>query len=214
MKKAITILIGISIIVSLAGCADQGKKTENNAAQTTTLTQSEVTPSPTPVPSPTPRASEEPIKSSKASVAGIHLGDSIDALKEKFGSDFKETVQEQPSYYGQNISLLEYKSGVTAIVDNITKTVLEITVVAEDSPTNLGVKPGDSAKDVTSKYAAKYELFEGANSNGKLKGWYSVEEGELLIFDFKEGDSTHYNEKINEGDKVVSITLSNPKYFD
>lgn len=207
MKKINIILIGLGIILSFGGCAPH-----QNSKAIDSTTQAVAT-----LPSPPTQASENTVETQstiKTSISGIQLGDRIDNLKEKFGAAIKEVPLEQPSYYGQNVSQIAYPNGVSLFLDKDTNTILEITIEEGTFETNLGVKLGDSAEDVLKKYGATYKLFKGDNSEDYLQGWYVVEEGELLIFDFKKGDNTHYNGKINSSDKVVSITLSHPKYFD
>jgi hypothetical protein len=206
MKRTIAISIGLGIMLTFGGCATQQ---DINTADTTTL--SEPTPSPV-AQSSTNEEVEQTIK--KATVAGIHLGDSADILEKKFGSVIKEVPLEQPNYYGKTVSRVEYNNGVSVFIDKDLNTILEISIEVGDYETNLGLKLGASADDVLKKYSTNYKLFKGDNSDDFLKGWYIVEEGQLLIFDFKEGDGTHYNESINSGDRIVSITLSHPMYFD
>jgi hypothetical protein len=210
MKRTIAIFIGLGIMLSFGGCANQ-----QNINTTDTITQTSSTPEPTTSPAtPSPTIKDDEQINIKATVAGIRLGDSADILEKKFGTVIKEIPLEQPNYYGKTVSQVEYNNGVSAFIDKDSNTILEISVEAGDYETNLGLKLEDSADDVLRKYSTEYKLFKGDNSDDYLKGWYIVEEGELLIFDFKKDDGTHYNESINNSDRVVSITLSHPMYFD
>lgn len=198
MKKLSVIICSIAVIVLFSGC-----DISINIGNPTQKPQS--------TEKPTVRR-ESPLL--KATVAGVSLGNKLDSINGRFGDIVKTTKQEESGYYGTKVNEVIFSDKTSMIVERSTDKILTITVEDSKHETNFGIKTGDTLKSVKAKYGADYKLFKGYNSPDYITGWYMVEKDELMIFDFIKNDGSHYNENIDNSDKVISITLSNPNYFD
>ncbi len=199
MKKIPAIICSIVVLVLISSCNLFPNKSNPTVKPQSTETQ-------------TTKPSVSPLL--KATIAGVGLGDNLDSLNDRFGDILKTTTQEEGGYYGTTVNALEFSDGTTMIVEKDTGIILEMTVEDSKHETNLGIKTGETSEGVKAKYSADYKLFKGYNSPDYITGWYKVEKDELMIFDFIKNDDSHYNENISNSDKVVSMTLSKPAYFD
>lgn len=86
--------------------------------------------------------------------------------------------------------------------------------VAPEFPTNLGAKVGDTAKTVFEQYGAKYKAYESPQGDGKLEGFYELEEGKVIIFDFNKNDEMLFSTNVKPDSKVEKIRLTYVKYLD
>lgn len=126
---------------------------------------------------------EEPPEE-KISLAGISLGDSQGKVIAVFGDQYTERYNEEPGYYGEPQLFLNYDSGLRIIIGSESKKILDILVDASEFTTGSGEKVGDNAQEVLDKYREQFDEFQGENSDGKLVGWFKVDEESLIIFDF------------------------------
>lgn len=88
------------------------------------------------------------------------------------------------------------------------------TVVKEFQPNLGGIKIGDKAQDVLDNYRSKYIEPNSNQGDGKLIGWFLInDQKELIIFDFDK-DESWGNVSIKPDAKVERIRLTNFKYMD
>lgn len=149
------------------------------------------------------------------SLGGIRLGDTSEKVTEKLGKPESDNAfDDESGLIGEGYHLWEYSRGMEALIGSDSGKLLGITVTSSEFSTNLGVKVGDTAADALKKYRAKYQEFQGANSDGKLTGWFAVEDGMLVILDFNKSDGTRINESVSSDSKVESIELAYAGQFD
>ncbi len=173
-------------------------------------------PATNPDPSPTPPPAIDPEKTTdtRTSIGGIHLGDSRDDVKKTLGDKYKETVNEEPAYYGEGQYIWKYDQGIDVVIGKESLKVLDIMAYTPAVKTNLGVGVGDSAKDVLAKYKAKYKEPQSRHGEGKLEGWFEVEDGGYLIFDFNKNDGSIVNGELKDDSRVEMIKLVFSFYLD
>ncbi|MBE3581516.1 MAG: hypothetical protein IMW96_07800 [Thermoanaerobacteraceae bacterium] len=166
----------------------------------------------TPVQSP---ASGQGDKSAaRTSIAGIHLGDTREDVLRLLGNNYQETLNEEPAYYGEGQYIWKYDAGIDIVIGRDSSKVLDIMVYSPDFKTDLGAKVGDTAGDVLAKYRAKYKEPESRHGEGTLEGWFEVEDGGYLIFDFNKNDGSLVNGTIKDEDRVEMIRLIHSFYLD
>lgn len=146
-----------------------------------------------------------------ASLAGIHLGDSVQTVSDVFGDDYKEEKFEDDGFFGEGFALRQY-DGIDVVIGLSSQKVLQIDVYGSQFTTNLGDKVGDKANSVLEKYRSKYREYEGVNSDGKLTGWFQTDEETLVIFSFNE-ERSRFNEEVTDDSKVEGITLGYTFFF-
>lgn len=150
---------------------------------------------------------------SQTSLGDIHLGESADSVRQKLGEDYTPETFAEEGFFGEGYQVWHYAGGMDLIIGLESKKVLQIEVKSPKYPTDAGTKVGDSAEKVLEQYRAEYEEFEGANSDGKLAGWFRTEEHVILIFSFNE-DHSRFNESVNADSTVQAITLAYTFFFD
>jgi hypothetical protein len=148
------------------------------------------------------------------SIGGIYLGNTKQQVIQVLGDNYMETVCEEEGYYGEKQVIMEYDSGITVIVGAKTLKVLDVTAQSPNFPTDLGAKVGDSAYSVLEMYRKKYEEFESMYVDGKNIGWFIVDDGIFLIFDFDKDDGMLFNETVDAQSKVELIKLAYIMHFD
>lgn len=147
------------------------------------------------------------------SLGGITIQTTADEVTELLGDNFTEDTYDEGGYFGEAYSIWWYDEGIELLVGAESKEVIQMEVSSSKFKTNLGFGVGDDAQEVLEVYRSLYEEYEGANSNGKLPGWFVNDEGVLLIFSFNE-DGSRFNEKIDSDAKVTHITLAHAMFFD
>ncbi|MDN5361817.1 MAG: hypothetical protein PWP70_864 [Moorella sp. (in: firmicutes)] len=223
--KFLVILLVVALSLTLISCGrgGGGKGTDTAPSPNTTNRQDD-SPAQTPPPTANPdqgststpaRAPESKEETAaRTSIAGIHLGDSRDDVKKILGNKYKETVNEEPAYYGEGQYIWKYDQGIEIVIGKDSLKVLDITVYTPVWKTNLGAKVGDSAKDVLAKYRAKYKEPQSRHGEGTLQGWFEVEDGGYLIFDFDKSDGSLVNRTIKNDSRVEMIKLIHSFYLD
>jgi len=157
---------------------------------------------------------KEDSQESTPGLGGIHLGDDFTKAEELLGKDYKETLNEEQGHFSEAYYLREYSKGITLIVGKDSNKILEISVYSPDYPTNLGVKVGHTAEKVSQVYSAKYKLMESRHGYGLLEGFYLVEDGMVMIFDYNKGDNQIVNSEVKPDSQVEMIRLTRAEYLD
>ncbi|WP_258360341.1 hypothetical protein [Moorella sulfitireducens (nom. illeg.)] len=166
----------------------------------------------TPVQSPAPGQEDKP--ATRASIAGIHLGDSREDVQRILGDKYQETLIDEMAYYGEKLYIMKYDAGIEVLIGRDSLEVLDIMAYSPAYATDLGVKVGDSAKDVLAIYRTKYKEPQSRHGSGTLEGWFEVEDGVYLIFDFNKSDGSLVNGPIKDNDRVEMIRLIHSFYLD
>ena len=151
---------------------------------------------------------DEPI-----TLAGISLGDSTNKVEQNLGDDYRsETLHADGSWYGEPTSCWYYGGdNIEIVIGEESGTVLQINVYGEYS-TSAGDQVGDKADQVLPVYKENYPLAKDHFEGNHLPGWFVVEEGQWLIFNFKD-DGTLLNQSITSDEKVESIHLVYEKFM-
>ncbi|ATW26871.1 hypothetical protein [Candidatus Formimonas warabiya] len=152
-------------------------------------------------------------RTGKTSLGGISLGDSREKVQKVLGDRFTETINEEPGYYGEPQIICRYDSGINIMVGKDSQKVLDVSVDTPEFPLDSGVKVGDNGLEVLKKYRAQYDEFQGANSDGKITGWFKIEDESLLIFDF-DGNNGALKPSVTDRSLVTTIRLAYSKHFD
>jgi hypothetical protein len=192
IKKLLTIFL-ITALVALSGCAPRTSPKEQKQPNTQTP-PAQIT--------------------NKPSIGGIFIGNTKEEVAKVLGSNFKETLVEEGGQLGEPFYKIEYTKGITVIVGKTSNKVLQIDSTSPEYKTNLGTKVGDTLKDIQNTYASKYTQTESRQGDGKLEGWYNVEEEAVVIFDFNKSDETILNSNLKPESKVEMIRLTNLKFID
>ncbi|SHN63867.1 hypothetical protein [Desulfitobacterium chlororespirans] len=149
-----------------------------------------------------------------ASLGNIHLGDPFSQAEKILGKDYQETFYDEPGHFPEAWYSREYKQGIRLIVGKDSGKVLEIDAIAADFTTNLGAKVGDTAEKIKDVYADKYKPFESRHGEGPLEGFYLLEDGQLMIFDYNREDNQLVNANVKPDSKVELIRLTQSQYLD
>jgi hypothetical protein len=154
--------------------------------------------------------SDQPASDEKIYLAGVSLGDSADTVKKILGDNYScESMPED--WYSQKTSRWSYGDKIEVIIGEETDTVLTIGVYDESFTTTNGERTGLKAKEVLQAYQDKYQLVRDHFEGREIPGWFVVEEGVWLIFNFKD-DGTLVNQTIDPEDTVESIHLVYEKF--
>lgn len=200
MKKLLSVLIILGILLTF-GCSSSNVDSSPQMSEQGDLPEEKDTISET----------EDELVNEGTNIAGIHLGDSQAQVLEILGDKYTEEKFEDEGFFGEGFAMWHYE-GIDVVIGLESQKVLQIDVYAPQFTTNLGDKVGDNANSVLEKYRSKYEEYVGANSDGKLTGWFQTEEDTLLIFSFNE-DRSRFNEEITADSKVEAITLGYTYFF-
>jgi len=149
-----------------------------------------------------------------ASLGSIHLGDSFGEVEKALGKGYKETLHDEPGHFPEAWYSREYDKGIKFIVGKDSGKVLEIDAVTAEFATNLGVKVGDTAERIKDVYADKYKPFESRHGDGPLEGFYLLEDGQVMIFDYNREDNQLVNTNVKPDSKVEMIRLTQSQYLD
>lgn len=195
MKKIIVLITVFIMIFTFGGCNQQ----KNNPPKTEDQTpeQQDTTPQDT----------------TKLAIGNIHLGDAKEEVTKAFGSDYKETYEEDPALLGEPFYKWDYDRGVTVIIGKNTNQVLEMQSTDSSLATNLGVKIGDTYDTVSKKYSA-YKVATSNQDNSQLVGWYEIGDGMLMIFDFDKDDDAMVNSNVKPDSKVEKMEITYMKFID
>lgn len=147
------------------------------------------------------------------SIAGVRLGDSMDAVMETLGSDYEET-KEDGGDLPVPISVWEYPNGMQIIFSGEPFAVYVVSTTTAEIPDSAGDKVGEDMAAVLERYRADYEEKMSRHSEDKLEGWFDIGDGQILIFDTDKDDLSWVNKPVADGDKVEAIHLALWKFFD
>jgi len=145
-----------------------------------------------------------PPANNKVTVAGIGLGDIDKDVEQKLGKDYTSEPMDG-DWFGEPTSCWLYND-IEVIMGDKSQKVLQVNLYNDDYTAADGCKVGDKAEKVLSAYADKYPLAKDHFEGKEIPGWFVVEDGVWLIFNFKD-DDTMVNQTINPEDKVESIHL-------
>lgn len=145
-------------------------------------------------------------------IAGIDLGCSADTVIEILGDDYvSEPLHADGSWFGEPTARWLYED-VELIIGEESNTVLQVNLYGDGCTTSGGDRVGDRADKVLPKYEKKYALAQDHFQGQELPGWFVVEEGEWMIFNFQD-DGTMVNQPIADADRVESIHLVYEKFM-
>jgi hypothetical protein len=190
LKKTIVVIIALLMVFTIGGC----KQNVTN---------------PPKVEEQNPQTQD----STKPSIGNIHLGDSKDEVIKAFGSDYKETFEEDPALLGEAFYKWVYTRGVNVIIGKDTNSLLEIESSDATLETNLGAKIGDTYESINNKYG-EYKSVTSNQDNSTLVGWYELGEGQIVIFDFNKNDEAMVNFNVKPDSKVEMMKLTYLKFID
>lgn len=149
----------------------------------------------------------------RITLAGIGLGDSREMVKEKLGSDYQSEILDDGGFFGEATERWTYGDEVELIIGEETGKVLQMKLSSPEFAVSSGARVGDRADQVLPGYEAEYPLARDHFEGHELPGWFVVEEGVWLIFDFKD-DDTWGNQTIENEDQIVSIHLAYERFID
>jgi len=149
----------------------------------------------------------------RINIAGVHLGDSMEEVREVLGSDFTE-IGEDGGDLPAPISIWEYPNGITVIFSGEPMSVYVVTTAAAEQPTSAGDTVGEGMEAALARYRAEYTEMESRHSDDPLAGWFDLGDGQVLIFDTDKDDQTWVNDPVEPGDSVEAIHLAQWKFFD
>jgi len=138
-------------------------------------------------------------------VAGISLGDSADEVEKILGDEYTSQSLDE-AWFGEPTSRWLYGDNIEVIIGEESNAVFQINLYSDAYTTSSGDKVGAKAKNVLPAYEDKYPLAQDHFEGNELPGWFVVDEGEWLIFNFK-NDDTMINQTIKAEDQVKSIHL-------
>ncbi len=151
---------------------------------------------------------------SNPALGKIHVGDDFSKVEELLGKDYKETFHEEPGHFTEAWYHREYSQEITLRVGKDSNKVLEIDALSSDHPTNLGIKVGDTAEKVAQVYGEKYKLMESRHGDGQVEGFYMLEDGLVMIFDYDKDDDQLINTDVKPDSKVELIRLTKAEFLD
>lgn len=155
-------------------------------------------------------AAKEPASNTTdALLVGVKIGDTPEQVRAALGTDYKEAATD-----GLHSGTTWTYPGIAVFFVKDTNKVMSVTINKPGYKTSLGATLGDKADTVLSEYRAKYKEFISPHTNSPITGWFEVEPGVLLIFDFDASDGMQANNKITSGSKVKSIGLVSRQALD
>jgi|GEM_PF-782907 len=150
----------------------------------------------------------------RPSIGGIHLDDSQSRVDDILGSVFKEEFFAEPGHFPESWTKRTYDTGISVIIGKDSGQVLELDTTSTKFSTNRGSKTGDMAQDVFDIYGSDYEQFESRQGDGKLIGFYELEDGQIIIFDLDKDDNSLLNQDVTIDSKVELIRLTKANFLD
>jgi len=149
------------------------------------------------------------------SLGGVSLGDSAEDTVKVLGNDYAESAETDASgLIGEDMAVREYRNGITVYIGKTSGKVLRIISESDDFKTDLGVGVGDDAKTVSDTYGSRFEKAVSRHIDEELEGWYLLEDGSVIIFDFDRTDDTLINSDVKPDSKVGRIVLAYWQHFD
>lgn len=152
---------------------------------------------------------------SAPSLGGISLGDSPERVIEVLGSNYTESVEpDTAGFIGEDMILWSYENDAVIYFGQTSGKVLKVTTASRDLKTDLGIKAGDNAETVFNAYRPLYDEPTSRHSNDLLEGWFLMEDGVVIIFDFNKSDGSAINSDVTPDSVVEEIILAYWKHFD
>lgn len=142
----------------------------------------------------------------KIALAGISLGDTIDDVEAELGKDYRIVCIDDSGWWGEPVTRFLYGDDMEIVIGDETGQVLQINLNSSRYTTTKGDKVGDKAEDVLPYYQEKYPLAKDHFEGNELPGWFVVDEGVWLIFNFKD-DDTMINYTIDPTEEVYAIHM-------
>lgn len=148
-------------------------------------------------------------------VGGFYLEQPTQEIEKTLGkADSVESFEQ--GYYSEPFDKWHYKQEngyMEFIVGKNTNKVLDFTIALPGYKTDLGIAIGDSYNEVIEKYGS-YKNIESNQGEGDLKGWYDLNNGQIIIFDLNKEDQSSVNLEVKSDSKVEAIRVSRIQYFD
>lgn len=193
MKKLIIVVLMSLLTLAAYGCAPKDEVRQET---------------------PSKQPTESVAKDFQPNLNGIKLGDPKEKVFQAFGTDYKQTIFDEDYSLGEPFVKLLYNNGTTIVLGSKSNSVLEIESNSPSTTTNLGFKIGDNAQEVLASYRSKYKEPNSNQGDGKLIGWFLInDQQELVIFDLDK-DESWGNVNIEPDAQVERIRLTNFKYMD
>lgn len=149
------------------------------------------------------------------SLGGISPGDTSEKVIEILGDNYSESTETDIlGAYGEDIIIWNYNNGIAVSIGKTSGKVLKIASASPDFQTDLGIKVGDDAESVFETYKPVFEEPVSRHSNETLEGWFLMEDGSVMIFDFDKSDNTMVNSNITPDSSVEEIILTKWKYIN
>ncbi|KPU44779.1 hypothetical protein OXPF_18650 [Oxobacter pfennigii] len=149
------------------------------------------------------------------SLGGICLGDSSNDVMNILGKDYKESMEiDYSGYFREDLIIWTYGKGIVVTFGKDTKKVLNAAAQGSDFQTDLGVKPGDSAKIAFEKYQSKFNQVVSRHTDEPIIGWYDIGDGQLIILDLDKDDDSMINMDVEEDSVIEEIVLAYWEHFD
>lgn len=204
LKKLSIVLVLILVLGAFTGC--KGSSQNQDTSQKPATSQQPDTREPS--------KTEEEAKGTN--VGGFYLDQPADDITKTLGkADSVKTVEE--GYYGEPYDIWEYKREngdyMNFVIGKNTKKVLDFTISVPGYRTDLGIELGSSYDEVANKYGSFKNVVSNQDGS-ELAGWYDLNNGQIIIFDFDRDDESTINENLKPESKVESIRVSRFDYFD
>lgn len=203
MKRLRIVLVLILALGLLAGCRNTGVKENGNG---------DTTKEPPKVEQPN---TQNPEETEGTNVGGFYLEQPAEEIEKALGKADSVDSFEQ-GYYSEPFDKWHYKEEngfMEFIVGKNTNKVLDFTIAIPGYKTDLGAAIGDSFNTVTEKYES-YKNIVSNHGEGELKGWYDLNNGQIIIFDLDKEDQSSVNLEAKPDSKVEAIRVSRIQYFD
>lgn len=206
MMKKLSVVIAVILVLGVfTGCKN------NKGAEDTTKQPPKVEQPTTKEPKET-----EPQVNKGTNIGGFYLDQPVDDIKKKLGeADSVQSVEE--GYYGEPYDIWEYKgeSGgyMNFIIGKNTNKVLDIIIAVSGYKTDLGIEVGDSYDDIKKQYGSYKNVISNQDQK-EIIGWYDLNNGQIIIFDFDSEDQSPINQQVKPESKAEAIRISRIDYFD
>jgi hypothetical protein len=211
MKKRIIMILLIGILFITPGCLiNAGEGTENKATDSDTSAVNTET---------TNEAIDSDISGLQiitvSSLGGISLGDSPERVVAVLGSNYTESTEpDVAGFIGEDMAVWSYESGIVVYIGQSSGKVLKIKSTSPDLQTDLGIRGGDNAETVFEAYRPLYKEAVSRHWDEVLEGWFHMEDGAVMIFDFDKSDSVLVNRDVTRDSLVEEIILAYWAHFD
>jgi hypothetical protein len=213
LRKTMILLLILLLLLPLTACRREADIPDNEDPD---LSENPEDPGDNPdEPEPDPDVEPDPEPPEKTILAGIALGDPATEVIRLFGRLYEEDFFfADEGYYGEDVAFWNYQERIFFTIGQATQKVLRIDVTVGDYETNLGSRVGQRAMDVLPKYRGLYPQLVSIHTDGEVPGWFLVENGGLLIFNFNDGEEPLFGVPIPDNAILAGITLAYHEHFD